>query len=526
MARFGSSRRLVTGAALVALVALGLTACSSGSKGSASKGGPPSTARTESFTPETPDQIFQPKVEGKGINRPQPAPPLPAGYVEQEFFVGGTATSFDPVNTPKDGRWTVTPGKTAKYRTRVIVRRPPASRFSGTVLVEWFNVSAVESAPDWAYLAQEIGREGDAYIGVSAQRQGVEGGKTLLNVNVNQKTASSLGGSADKSGLKHIDPARYGTLVHPGDAYSYDIFSQVGRAAAAPSSKLLGGLAAKHVLAVGESQSAAYLTTLVDAIHPIDAAFNGFLIHSRGAGAGPLNGRFDSGASIVSGSVLIRTDLDVPVFLFETETDLTLLGYAQSQQPDSKFVHTWEVAGTSHVDAYLIRSVIGGPRTGSVGSFLGCEQLVNTGPQHEVLTAALSQFVRWATGGTPPVPATRLQLIPQPQGKQAVIARDADGMARGGVRNPLVDVPVAGLSGLPPQGMTLLNGGVCALFGQSFPFDHAKLVDLYGNADNYVAKFRASADKEVAAGFLLRPDAADLIGEAEANRSLFAPSTP
>jgi Alpha/beta hydrolase domain len=69
-----------------------------------------------------------------------------------------------------------------------------------------------------------------------------------------------------------------------------------------------------------------------------------------------------------------------------------------------------------------------------------------------------------------------------------------------------------------PKGV---NNEICALFGQTIPYDRAKLVDLYGNADNYVAKFRASADKEVTAGFLLRPDADALIAEAEANRALF-----
>jgi hypothetical protein len=519
MARFVASRWLVA----VALGALAVTSCSSGKNNAAPNGASTSTPRAEVFTVSLPE-VSQPPAPGKGINEPQPAPPLPAGYVQREFFVGGTATSFDPVNTPSDGRWTATPGKTAQYRTRVIVRLPPANKFSGTVLVEWFNVSAVESSPDWAYLSQEIAREGDAYIGVSAQRQGVEGGKTILNVNVNQKTASSLGGSADKSGLKHIDPARYGSLVHPGDAYSYDIFSQVAKAAAAPSSKLLGGLDAKRVLAVGESQSAAFLTTYVDAVHPMAHVFNGFLIHSRGAGAAPLGGSFDAsqaGASIINGSVLIRTDLDVPVFLFETETDLTLLGYARSQQPDSKFVHTWEVAGTSHVDAYLIRAVIGGPRDPNVGSFLGCNHPVNIGPQHEVLQAAFRQFDRWADGGATPATGIRIELKPQQKGKQAVIARDANGIALGGVRNPLVDVPVVATSGELPPGVNLVNSGVCALFGQTISFDQAKLVALYGDADNYVAKFRTSADKEVSAGFLLRSDADALIAEAEANRALF-----
>ena len=44
-------------------------------------------------------------------------------------------------------------------RRAVIVRRPAAARdFSGTVVVEWFNVSAIEASPDWAHLSQEIGR--------------------------------------------------------------------------------------------------------------------------------------------------------------------------------------------------------------------------------------------------------------------------------------------------------------------------------------------------------------------------------
>jgi hypothetical protein len=66
------------------------------------------------------------------------------GYVQDEFFVGGTATTFTTDKVPDNRFSTVTPGKTAPYRTRVIVRRPLAAAFSGTGVVEWFNVSAVE----------------------------------------------------------------------------------------------------------------------------------------------------------------------------------------------------------------------------------------------------------------------------------------------------------------------------------------------------------------------------------------------
>jgi hypothetical protein len=507
----------------VVLGVLVVAGCSSSGGHAASKGGSTSSPQTTGYTVPSPE-VSRPAAEGKGVNRPQPSPPLPPGYSEHEFFIGGTATSFTADKTPDSGFWTVTPGTKANYRTRVIVRQPPASKFSGTVLVEWFNVSAIEASPDWAYLSQQIGREGDVYIGVSAQAQGVEGGGTLLNTNT--QNAAKLGISVSKNGLKHIDPVRYGSLVHPGDAYSYDIFSQVGQAAKKSSATLLGGLKPKKVLGVGESQSAAFLTTYVDAVHPVDPVYDGFLIHSRGNGGAPLDGKFTAASAQQQATqhLLIRTDLAVPVFMFETETDLTLLGYSQALQPDTKTVHTWEVAGTSHADAHLIRAVIGGPRDPSVGSFLGCTTPINTGPQHEVIQAGLRHFVQWAGGGDPPPTATRLHIVRA--GNGVSIARDSNGNALGGVRNPMLDVPTATLTGEPPAGTTGADvaktaEGTCLLFGRTTPFDHAKLVQLYGNADNYVARFRKSANKAVTAGFLLRPDADELIAEAEANRALF-----
>src|SRR5215471_17517999 len=67
----------------------------------------------------------------------------PFGYVEDEFFVTGTATSYvSDVALSVDGKWAASPGGTAAYTTRLLVRRPTARhRFNGTVLVEWLNVS-------------------------------------------------------------------------------------------------------------------------------------------------------------------------------------------------------------------------------------------------------------------------------------------------------------------------------------------------------------------------------------------------
>jgi hypothetical protein len=412
----------------------------------------------------------------------------------------------------------------------VLVRRPAdADDFSGTVLVEWFNVSAIEASPDWGYLAPEIGRSGHAYIGVSVQQQGIEGGDTLLDVVVDPDAAAAEGteGDTSGSGLKNIDPERYGTLVHPGDAYAFDIFNQVAMSTTTSPGDLLGDLGPDRVIGVGQSQSAAFLSTFVNAVHPLDPVFDGFLVHSRAGTVAPLDGDFVSARTdpeaAMRQAVRIRDDLDVPTFIVQAETDLTLLRYAAARQPDTDLVRTWEIAGTAHSDAHVLRALLGGPRDPGIGSVLGCDEPINTGPHHEVLQAALHHLVEWVDGGPPPPEAQRIELV---DGDEPVIARDERGIALGGVRNPLVDVPVATLSGDSPDGMSLedLRGGaagVCFLFGTTVAFDRETLVELYGTADEYLAEFRASADDSVDSGFLLRPDADLLVEEAEDNRALF-----
>src|SRR5262249_46496488 len=161
------------------------------------------------------------------------------GYVEQEFFISGTASAYVNQGTlGVDGLWTVTPADTATYKTRILVRRPAErKRFNGTVVVEWFNVTAgLDAAPDWTQSHVELIRDGFAWVGVSAQLVGVEGGGGILPV-------ISLP-------LKTVNPARYGSLHHPGDGFSYDMFSQAG-AAVRNVPALLGDLMPTKFIAAG-----------------------------------------------------------------------------------------------------------------------------------------------------------------------------------------------------------------------------------------------------------------------------------
>jgi alkylhydroperoxidase family enzyme len=207
---------------------------------------------------------------------------VPEGYVEHEYVASGTATAFateGPLS--RDGRWTFVPDTTAAYRTRILVRRPAdTADSSGTVVVEWLNVSGgLDANPDYASLEEEIARQGHTWVGVSAQLIGVEGGPVLVKA----RGAEAIVGK----GLKALDPARYGSLEHPGDGYSFDIYTQVARAVR-EGGPAAGGTKPRVVLAAGESQSALALTTYYNGVQPLTRAFDGFLVHSRASVSLPL----------------------------------------------------------------------------------------------------------------------------------------------------------------------------------------------------------------------------------------------
>jgi hypothetical protein len=466
--------------AVLVIVAGALAACGSGATSS------PTTTAAEPTGWRAPAVFSTPPDTGH-IIEPESANPtgLAAhGYVEQEYFASGTAYSFTSRSMPSDGKWTIAVSGSAHYRTRIIVRRPSdPAKFDGNVVVEWMNVSAGESAPDWDYLDPALMDSGAAYVGVSAQALAVNGGKALL-------------GSGTTPGLSQKEPARYGSLHHPGDQYSLDMFAQIGQALRAPAPSVLGGLRPSHVLAIGESQSAFYLTTYADAIQPLDHAYQGIFIHSRGGGAAPLGTLNVSSAT--TGHVRIRTDLGVPVFMFETQTDLIQLGYAAAQQPNTSRIRTWEVAGTSHADAYEV---------GAAASFLGCSTAVNSGPQHQVAQAAFVAFLHWVDDGTQPPSPKPFTLSSTDPPK---LALDAHGNVVGGVRTPAVDVPVSTLSGAPPQGSSEL----CGLFGSTVPFSPQTLVALYGTKAGYVAAYTTDLDRAIASGYILAADRPSLLADA------------
>lgn len=119
-----------------------------------------------------------------------------AGYVEEEYFIAGTATRYEIPAAPGELK---TLGS-MPYRTRIVVRKPrDPRRFSGVVVIDWQNVTAGYDADlEWAQAGEFFMRSGWAWVGASVQRIGVHG----------FDPPSRLAGRA----LRQWSPDRYGPL--------------------------------------------------------------------------------------------------------------------------------------------------------------------------------------------------------------------------------------------------------------------------------------------------------------------------
>jgi Alpha/beta hydrolase domain len=439
-------------------------------------------------------------------------------YTVQEYLLSGDAVSYRVVGVPSaDGKWNVEVDKHAPFATRLVVVRPEdPAKFNGTVVVEWLNVSAgMDVTPDWSYTHRELIRQGYAYVAVSAQKVGIDGGGMIIAI-------------PGMMPLKKADPQRYAPLNHPGDAFAYDIFTQAARAIRhSRGTQLLGPLHPKHVVATGESQSAGFLTTYVNAIEPIAKAFDGFLIHSRFGSGAPLEGNYmpNAGATAVKPTRIdglqIRTDMHKPVLIFISETDLMFPGgYLSARQPDNDHLRVWEVAGTAHGDVYVlaVSAIDSGSAAfqtlakafapSNIVMGMTLPQPINTAPQHHyVMQAALAALNRWVVSGEAPPHGQRLNVnqsaVPQ-------LVPDESGNATGGIRSPWVDAPTARLSGLAP-GLGQTPRGLADLLGVTEPFNAAKLSSLYpGGQAEYLGKFNASLKSAIAAGFILPADETEI----------------
>jgi hypothetical protein len=360
-------------------------------------------------------------------------------------------------------------------------------------MAEWTNVSTFSDLSN--AVNESFWQSGYVYVAISAQKVGIDGLDAV-----------------PASGLKAWDGDRYGSLIHPGDAFSYDIFTQVARALVSAKGRSgpdpLGGLAAKHVIATGESQSAARLATYINAVHPLAGFFSAFIpcvlvgggseltnpAIIPGESAADYNKRFF--ARIVE--TAIRDDLDVPILIMLSETEARM--FRVPPQPDAAKLRLWELAGTVHgsaCDTGYRPSVA--ERDGIRDSVGGSDaRMVRFMP---TMAAAGLALLRWKDGGAPLARHPRLLRGATPRD----IIVDALGNALGGVRLPEVAAPAA-----------VFDTRTSPARGGRKPLPEDVLRRLYPTDQAYADAVRAAVEDALLGDLILPYRAEEYLAEAKA----------
>ena len=405
-----------------------------------------------------------------------------AGYIEEEYFIEGSANQYS--NPEFENAEIISDNH--RYRTRLIVRRPPSENFNGVVLVEWINVTGgPDKDIDWWLSGAHFIREGYAYVAVSAQQMGIDT-------------------------IKEWSPKRYGSLdtTHDGivgrDGLSYDIFSAVGRAinriddsASDDTVDILSGLKAKVIITTGHSQSASRLATYLNNIHPLDPVYDGVMVHGGG-------GR-------------IRDDQETKIFKIMAETDMRRR--AATPQPNTDTFVQWEIAGTAHADydfeieysrLRLLRD--GMSLLQAAPRDVGCEVPAHSRiPFRDSFNAAFEHLVTWIEDDARPPSAQPLKVSRMMPDLE--FARDDYGNILGGIRLAEHVVATATNTGFN----TSTINRFCGLYGSHQPFDQETLDLLYPDHISYVDAIKAVVKRNLEDGYIL-PYAAEMkILEAEAS---------
>jgi hypothetical protein len=444
------------------------------------------------------------------------------GFQEDEYLISGKANVYD---WAPNGNFKTTTKDEGRYVTRMTIRRPSdMSKFSGRVVIEIINPTALyDWTAMWSALWERFVANGDVYVGITAK-------------------------PAVFPGMIKFDPARYGRLkfqnpvpvaqqtcgLTPGEkGYSpnlsrleenglaWDIFTQVGTMFRGKANPL--GVAARTVYLTGESQSGNYIVTYYKYFDPqaqLDVAgkkqpvFDGYLLESPTTPEGsPINQcakplAQDDPQQAIPGRA-------APLMIINSQWDF--FPYRKhDRKPDSETAadrsRTWELAGANHGwwwqymygDADHKDLDKAGLLSGSDWTAWLCPVNRPEVPLYMPEKAMYEHLINWTEHGIVPPKADHIALKPG----TFDVEYDENGTAKGGLRMPMVDVPINSYG----AGHMVLSNGCPELQ----PLSVDKLKAMYSTPEGYVKKFSVATWSLVQRGYLLPEDAVKLIDAAKA----------
>ena len=336
------------------------------------------------------------------------------------------------------------------YRTRIVIRKPSdARRFSGLVLAESMHPS------------------GNAWMFHFTHRYSMTSGHIGLDIL-----------TSTQAPLVDINKARYGDL-QLAQGQASEILAQVGALIKSKETRNpLAGLPIRKMILAGTSASSAVLINYLPA-HMVytlpggSSIYDAFLPTSTGATIRQIN---------------------VPMIEVPTMTEVAG-GNATARQdgdePGNQF-RVYEFAGMAHVDSRDAAGYYPDP----------CKYPISRFPHAAFMSVALDYLWKWVDRGTVPPRADRILVDRNVDNDGSLMALDEFGNARGGIRNPYVDVPAKkyavrneGASPPIPNAHPFIGlrdaagqNQLCSLAGYEVKLTAEQLRRLYGSKEKYRAK--------------------------------------
>lgn len=442
-------------------------------------------------------------------------------YVEEEYLVAGTAGVYDWPEGSEPVALAAGP-----YATRILVRRPrEASRSSGTVIVEGLNPSTPVDLPImWAHSYRQFIADGHVWVGVTVKPYTL---RALRRFDAARYGELAMAHPPGGPSCAETDINRWSQPTTPDEetGLAWDILSQVGALlkSADAANPLLQP--AERLYMTGQSQTAGYARTWASVfarhVQAPDGGplYDGFLysgsppwqvpLHQCGAGFADEDPRsLTAPAGVPVIELFAEGDIGTNIVSRRADSDMA---------PD--LYRRYEVAGASHVDQWETRSFAGVAdvlrATGQQAEPpLVCQPagvLDTDFPARLAINAAWRHLDAWVQTGSVAPHAEPLQLhtpASTPFDPETAFVTDAAGNARGGVRSPQVDIPVARYVGAKTGAFS------CMFDGYMYPFDRERLRQLYGSGSEYLRRVQDSARRLQSQGWLTPEDGNELVEEA------------
>ncbi len=323
------------------------------------------------------------------------------------------------------------------YKTRLVIRRPSDNaKFSGLVLAESMHPAG--------------NAHGFEYNSIYLMTSGHIAAEILTS-----GPSMPLG----------VNRERYADLTMSNDQVN-EILAQVGSLVRSKTGPL-AGLPVRKMVLFGTSASSAVLTNYL----PAHMVFR----------TPDMQHIYDGFMPTSNGSVIMKVDVPLIQVPTQHEQENIATNRQDGDAPGDQY-RNYEFAGMGHLDARNNQ-----PRLKQSD----CVNPLSNYPLEAYMSVALHHLLRWVDQGIVPPRADRILIDRNTNNDGSLMVLDEHGNAKGGIRNPYVDLPVAKYTARNTAVPGGTNQQLCNLSVYTTAIPKAEMKKLHGSKANYVKKVDA-----------------------------------